>query len=241
MKTTQKMSQDCPHCEAEIEGITGTGCWICPECGGEIHVNCACPKCSQEVEIRKWGRYSCPSVRCATEFDAASCIYLSAGLPGIDCPDCGVRVEGVTGTGDWMCSTCDTLILVQSFCPSCGQEVEVDQWGVYSCPGEACEIEFETAANVFISTEHAPVRTKKTCRAERKRVPARAKCIKCGINLIVQESPKRPPSWVDKLFLPKPPLVRVGKKVAAKQVEMPLLRCPVCGWTIRAFPWSNMK
>jgi hypothetical protein len=237
MRTDLGKQSYCPHCESKIEGITGTGFWICPKCGGEIEVSCSCPECYEEVEIPKWGRYSCPNEACVTEFDAARCADLSSWFRPIECPGCDVRVEGVTGTGDWTCATCKTVISVRSFCPKCGQEVEADEWGGCVCPVETCDCDFDPANNVYVSTEeHGPVWQK---RKDRKypagRQPVRrARCIDCGMRLFKVVRPPRKPSLFDLHILG-------GRPNGPRQTEMPIMQCPVCSKKYRCFPLSNMK
>jgi len=80
-------SVECPHCGNDVAGITGTGDWICPSCGGQVMIGCSCPECGEEVEIEEWGTYMCPARGCGTEFDAANQIGLDGNQPIRNLPE----------------------------------------------------------------------------------------------------------------------------------------------------------
>jgi len=144
----------CPHCGGDITDITGTGDWICSLCDGATSVGCSCPRCGGGVEVEQWGLYSCPDRGCGTEFNAADCIRVCAGIRSVECPHCGGDVADITGTGDWICPSCEGEILVSCSCPECGEDVEIEEWGTCLCPTPGCGREFDAACCISVSTGH---------------------------------------------------------------------------------------
>lgn len=157
----------CPHCGDDVIGVTGAGRWPCPSCAGEVLVSCSCPDCGQEVEIKEWGKYSCPSQRCGTEFDAAKSLTISSGIGSVKCPHCGSGVDGITGSGDWICPSCEGWILISCLCPQCGQEVEIEEWGTYSCPSRRCGTEFDAAKSLTIRADEMGRKSRKQKRKKK--------------------------------------------------------------------------
>jgi actin-like ATPase involved in cell morphogenesis len=150
----------CPHCATEVGDVNGTGDWICPSCGGGFVVGCECPECGLEIEIEKWGNYNCPSKVCRCEFNAADCITVSILPVSIDCPHCNEAVDGVSGTGEFVCPSCGGGFVVGCECPECSLEIEIEEWGAYRCPSKVCRCEFNAIDCSTVFTESVVVNTK---------------------------------------------------------------------------------
>ena len=59
---------ECPHCRGTVIVNDTTGIYVCAECGGDIKISLACPKCGAKREVKKWSEDKC-SV-CGTSFDS---------------------------------------------------------------------------------------------------------------------------------------------------------------------------
>lgn len=60
----------------------------------------------------------------------------------VECPRCGETTDIETGTGTYICPSCDGEITLVLCCPGCGEELEVEEWGTYEC--SECGEEFDS-------------------------------------------------------------------------------------------------
>jgi serine/threonine protein kinase/Zn finger protein HypA/HybF involved in hydrogenase expression len=142
-----KHEAECPHCE-EIQVVNdGTGTYECPDCGGDIDIGLACPRCGQELELEQWGKTDCPG--CGASFDSwkKAVVTLAEeeadeGLHEVECPNCNQIQVVKDGTGTYECPDCGGDIDISLACPRCGQELEMEQWGKTDCPG--CGASFDS-------------------------------------------------------------------------------------------------
>ena len=144
---------DCPICESLLLEITGTGEWICTSCDSAVVVGCTCPECGQELEVEQWGTYTCPVRSCGAEVNTGACATASVPSISVECPHCEGQISEVTGTGDWDCPWCKKGFEVDCSCPECGQELEVEQWGTYTCPVRSCGAEIDTREYAWVAIQ----------------------------------------------------------------------------------------